>query len=166
MSSYRNPEMSPGGKLERFTKRARHALARATSEAKRLNHNSIGTEHLLLGIILEKDSTAVAVLRELGLDPDWIVRALERAASRGERVSLGEPELTPRTKRVIEYSFDEARLMGQQYVGTEHLLLGILRDGEGIAVDILRGMGLDLDKVRLQTAQTVVERQAKPRELG
>lgn len=163
MSSYRNPEMAAGGRLDRFSKRARHALARATSEAKRLNHSSIGTEHLLLGLVREKESTAVTVLRELGVDADWIVRALERAASRGERVTLGEPELTPRTKRVVEYSFDEARLMGQQYVGTEHLLLGIMREGEGIAVDILRGMGLDLDKVRQQTTQIIMERQARSR---
>jgi ATP-dependent Clp protease ATP-binding subunit ClpC len=165
-STFRNSEMAAGGRLERFTKRARQALARATSEAKRLNHSSIGTEHLLLGLVREKDSTAVAVLRDLGLDPDWVIRAVERAAARGERISLSEPELTPRTKRAIEYSFDEARLMSHQHVGTEHLLLGILREGEGIAVDILRGMGLDLDKVRVQTAQIVMDRQARSREAG
>jgi ATP-dependent Clp protease ATP-binding subunit ClpC len=166
MSSFRTPDMAAGGRMDRLTKRARQALARATSEAKRLNHSSIGTEHLLLGLVREKDSTAVMVLKELGLDPDWIVRALERAATRGERISLGEPELTPRTKRVIEYSFEEARLMGHQHVGTEHLLLGILRDGEGIAVDILRGMGLDLERVRVQTAQVVTDRQMRSREEG
>ncbi|MGQ9516513.1 MAG: ATP-dependent Clp protease ATP-binding subunit [Anaerolineae bacterium] len=156
-------EMAGGGKLDRFTKRARHALARAASEAKRLNHSSIGTEHILLGLVRQKDCTAVAILRELGLDPDWIIRALERAAKRGDRITLREPELTPRTKRVIEYSFEEARLMGQDYVGTEHLLLAILREGEGIASDILRGMGLDLEQVRMKTAETVMERKAKMR---
>ncbi|MBC7243124.1 MAG: NDP-hexose 4-ketoreductase, partial [Anaerolineae bacterium] len=155
--------MAGGGKLDRFTRRARHALARAASEAKRLNHSSIGTEHILLGLVRQKDCTAVAILRELGLDPDWIIRALERAAKRGDRITLREPELTPRTKRVIEYSFEEARLMGQDYVGTEHLLLAILREGEGIASDILRGMGLDLEQVRLKTAETVMERKAKAR---
>jgi len=155
--------MAGGGKLDRFTRRARHALARAASEAKRLNHSSIGTEHILLGLVRQKDCTAVAILRELGLDPDWIIRALERAAKRGDRITLREPELTPRTKRVIEYSFEEARLMGQDYVGTEHLLLAILREGEGIASDILRGMGLDLEQVRMKTAETVMERKAKAR---
>ena len=166
MSGYTNQGMAAGSGLERrFTKRARSALARATSEARRLHHNSIGTEHLLLGLVREKDSTAVAVLRELQVDTDKIVRTLERAATRNERLSLNDPELTPRTKRVIEYSFEEARRMDGENVGTEHLLLAIMRDGEGIAADVLRGADLNLEEARAKIAQ-VVERRKQSRQAG
>ena len=166
MSGFTNQGMTAGGGLEeRFTKRARSALARATSEARRLHHNSIGTEHVLLGLIRERQSTAVAVLSEMDVNVDRISTILERAAARSERISLSDPELTPRTKRVIEYSFEEARRMGQKFVGTEHLLLGIMRDGEGIAVDVLRGVDLNLDEVRAKVAE-VVDRRAKKSHAG
>ena len=166
MSGYSDEGMAAAGGLEeRFTKRARSALARATSEARRLHHNSIGTEHLLLGIIREKQSSAVAVLRELDVDIDRVSATLERAAARSERISLSDPKLTPRTKRVIEYSFEEARRMDQKYVGTEHLLLGIMRDGEGIAVDVLRGVDLTLDEVRSKVVE-ISDRRARRQASG
>ena len=134
-------------KLERFTKRARRVLTLAQEEALRLNHNHIGTEHLLLGLVREENGVAVTVLRELGTDPGQVVRAVERTVGRGERAPFGKPSLAPRTKRVIELAVDEARLMGHHYIGTEHLLLGLIREGDGIAVNVLRGLGINLDRV-------------------
>ncbi len=139
-------------KFDRFTKKARRALQLAQEEAQRLNHNYIGTEHLLLGLMKEENGVASKVLIELGVEPSQVVRAVERTVGRGERPPFGKPTLAPRTKRVIELAVDEARLMGHHYIGTEHLLLGLVREGEGIAVNVLRGLGVSLDRVRTQTA--------------
>ena len=111
-------------KLDRFTKRARRVLTLAQEEALRLNHNYIGTEHLLLGLVREENGVAVKVLRELGVEPSQVIRAVERTVGRGERAPFGKPSLAPRTKRVIELAVDEARLMGHHYIGTEHLAAG------------------------------------------
>ncbi len=148
-------------KLERFTKRARRVLTLAQEEALRLNHNYIGTEHLLLGLVREENGVAVNVLRELGVEPSQVIRAVERTVGRGERPPYGKPSLAPRTKRVIELAVDEARLMGHHYIGTEHLLLGLVREGEGIAVNVLRGLGVNLDRVRTQTARNILQSQAQ-----
>jgi ATP-dependent Clp protease ATP-binding subunit ClpC len=148
-------------KLERFTKRARRVLTLAQEEALRLNHNYIGTEHLLLGLVREENGVAVNVLRELGVEPAQVIRAVERTVGRGERPPYGKPSLAPRTKRVIELAVDEARLMGHHYIGTEHLLLGLVREGEGIAVNVLRGLGVNLDRVRTQTARNILQSQAQ-----
>ncbi len=151
-------------KLDRFTKRARRVLTLAQEEALRLNHNYIGTEHLLLGLVREENGVAVKVLRELGVDPGQVIRAVERTVGRGERAPFGKPTLAPRTKRVIELAVDEARLMGHHYIGTEHLLLGLVREGEGIAVNVLRGLGINLDRVRTQTARNILQNQAQSKE--
>lgn len=151
-------------KLDRFTKRARRVLTLAQEEALRLNHNYIGTEHLLLGLVREENGVAVKVLRELGVEPVQIIRAVERTVGRGERPPFGKPTLAPRTKRVIELAVDEARLMGHHYIGTEHLLLGLVREGEGIAVNVLRGLGINLDRVRTQTARNILQNQAQTKE--
>ncbi|MCC6168396.1 MAG: ATP-dependent Clp protease ATP-binding subunit [Caldilineaceae bacterium] len=151
-------------KLDRFTKRARRVLTLAQEEALRLNHNYIGTEHLLLGLVREENGVAVKVLRELGVDPGQVIRAVERTVGRGERPPFGKPTLAPRTKRVIELAVDEARLMGHHYIGTEHLLLGLVREGEGIAVNVLRGLGINLDRVRTQTARNILQTQAQSKE--
>lgn len=151
-------------KLERFTKRARRVLTLAQEEALRLNHNYIGTEHLLLGLVREENGVAVKVLRELGVEPGQVIRAVERTVGRGERAPFGKPTLAPRTKRVIELAVDEARLMGHHYIGTEHLLLGLVREGEGIAVNVLRGLGINLDRVRTQTARNLLQNQAQSKE--
>lgn len=148
-------------KLERFTKRARRVLTLAQEQALRLNHNHIGTEHLLLGLVQEENSVAVKVLKELGVEPGQVVRAVERTVGRGERTPFGKPTLAPRTKRVIELSVEEARMMGNHYIGTEHLLLGLVRDGEGIAVNVLRGLGINLDRVRTQTARDLLQNSAQ-----
>ena len=144
-------------KLDRFSKRARKVLTMAQEEAQRLNHNYIGTEHLLLGLVKEDQGVAVKVLRELGVEPIQVIRAIEKAVGRGDRPPYGKPTLAPRTKRVIELAVEEARLMGHQYIGTEHLLLGLVREGEGIAVNVLRSLGVSLDKVRTQTARSLLE---------
>ena len=144
-------------KLDRFSKRARKVLTMAQEEAQRLNHNYIGTEHLLLGLVKEDQGVAVKVLRELGVEPIQVIRAIEKAVGRGDRPPYGKPTLAPRTKRVIELAVEEARLMGHQYIGTEHLLLGLVREGEGIAVNVLRSLGVSLDRVRTQTARSLLE---------
>ncbi|MCO6452166.1 MAG: ATP-dependent Clp protease ATP-binding subunit [Caldilineales bacterium] len=151
-------------KFDRFTKKARRVLQLAQEEAQRLNHNYIGTEHLLLGLVREENGVASKVLIELGVDPSQVVRAVERTVGRGERPPFGKPTLAPRTKRVIELAVDEARLMGHHYIGTEHLLLGLVREGEGIAVNVLRGLGVSLDRVRTQTARSILQAQREPAE--
>ncbi len=151
-------------KLERFTKRARRVLTLAQEEALRLNHSYIGTEHLLLGLVREENGVAVKVLRELGVEPGQVIRAVERTVGRGERAPFGKPSLAPRTKRVIELAVDEARLMGHHYIGTEHLLLGLVREGEGIAVNVLRGLGINLDRVRTQTARNILQSQSQQKD--
>ncbi len=148
-------------KFDRFTKRARRVLTLAQEEAQRLNHNYIGTEHLLLGLVREENGVAVRVLRDLGVDPKQIRERVERTVGRGQRAAFGKLSLTPRTKRVIELAVDEARRLGHHYIGTEHLLLGLVRAGEGVAVDVLRGLGVSLDRVRSQTARVMMETSAQ-----
>ncbi|MDM8520398.1 ATP-dependent Clp protease ATP-binding subunit [Anaerolineales bacterium HSG6] len=149
-------------KFDRFTKRARRVLTLAQEEAQRLNHNYIGTEHLLLGLVREENGVAVRVLRDLGADPKKIRERIERTVGRGQRTMYGKLSLTPRTKRVIELAVDEARRLGHHYIGTEHLLLGVVRAGEGVAVDVLKSMGVGLDKVRSQTARVMMESSSQP----
>ncbi len=156
--------MQEKDKFDRFTKRARRVLILAQEEAIRLNHNYIGTEHLLLGLVKEENGVAVKVLRELGVEPEQIIRAVERTVGRGERRPFGKPTLAPRTKRVIELAVDEARLMGHHYIGTEHLLLGLVREGESIAVNILRSLGINLERVRRQTARSLLQSQSEARQ--
>ncbi|MEA3459181.1 MAG: ATP-dependent Clp protease ATP-binding subunit, partial [Chloroflexota bacterium] len=142
-------------KFSRLTRKAREALALAQEEARRLNHNYVGTEHLLLGLVREEDSVASEVLRDLGLEPHLVQRSVERNVGRGRRTYSGELRPSPRTKRVIELAVDEARRLGHRYIGTEHLLLGLVREGEGMAVDILRGLGIGPDEVRRRTKQAM-----------
>jgi ATP-dependent Clp protease ATP-binding subunit ClpC len=148
-------------KFDRFTKRARRVLTFAQEEAQRLNHNYIGTEHLLLGLVREENGVAVRVLRDMQVDPRQVREIIERTVGRGQRTMQGKLSLTPRTKRVIELAVDEARRMGHHYIGTEHLLLGIVREGEGVAVDVLKSFGVNLDKVRAQTAKVMVDTSSK-----
>jgi ATP-dependent Clp protease ATP-binding subunit ClpC len=150
-------------KLDRFTKRARRALTLAQEEALRLNHNYLGPEHLLLGIVREENGMAVTVLRELGVEPGQIIHTVERTASRGQTPSTRKPTLNEDSKRVIELSVDEARLMGHHYIGTEHLLLGLMRQKENVAVKVLQAVGLNLDSVRTQVARAILLRQAQER---
>jgi ATP-dependent Clp protease ATP-binding subunit ClpC len=147
--------------MDRFTKHARQVLQIAQEEAVRLNHNYIGTEHLLLGLAKEEHGLAARVLKEVGAPQADIVRAVERMAPRNPRPPFGRPTLTPRTKRVIELAVEEARQMGHPNIGTEHLLLGLVQENEGIAAEVLRSLGVNLDKVRSQTNKAILESQVQ-----
>ena len=137
--------------MERFTQRARRALSLAQEEAERLQHSSIGTEHLLLGLIREEGGVAGRVLRELGLElprVEELVKRLAKESNRNPNVELG---LSPGTKKVLEYAVDEARRMGHHYIGTEHLLLGLIREAQNPALEVLRRLGISPQEVRRQT---------------
>jgi ATP-dependent Clp protease ATP-binding subunit ClpC len=125
-------------------------LQLAQEEAQRFNHNYIGTEHLLLGLVREGEGVAAKVLANLGVDLNKVRSAVEFIIGRGDRTVTGDIGLTPRAKKVIELSVDEARRLNHHYIGTEHLLLGLVREGEGIAAGVLESLGVSLDKVRNQ----------------
>jgi ATP-dependent Clp protease ATP-binding subunit ClpC len=134
--------------FDRFTDRARRVLALAQEEAQRLNHNYIGTEHLLLGLVRESESVAGRVLSHLGVQLPAVREAVLFVIGRGEGPVAGEIGLTPRAKKVMELAVDEARRLRHDYIGTEHLLLGLVREGEGVAAGVLTNLGLDLEQVR------------------
>src|SRR5437588_582594 len=137
-------------RFDKFTERARKVLQLAQEEAQRFNHNYIGTEHLLLGLVREGEGVAAKVLANLGVDLNKVRSAVEFIIGRGERTVTGDIGLTPRAKKVIELSVEEARRLNHNYIGTEHLLLGLVREGEGIAAGVLESLGVSLDKVRQQ----------------
>ncbi|HEX7365373.1 MAG TPA: Clp protease N-terminal domain-containing protein, partial [Dehalococcoidia bacterium] len=137
-------------RFEKFSERARRALTRAQEEAQRFGHNYIDTEHILLGLVAEEDSVASKVLVNLGVLPNKIRAAVEFVVGRGERSAIGEVGLTPRAKRVIELAVDEARRLNHSYIGTEHLLLGLLRDREGAAVGVLESFGVNFEKAQTE----------------
>jgi ClpA/ClpB-like protein len=140
------------GKFDKFTERARKVLSLAQEESQRFNHNYLGTEHLLLGLIRENDGVAAKVLSNLGVELNKVRSAVEFIIGRGDRIVLGDIGLTPRSKKVIELSVDEARRLGHHHIGTEHLLLGLVREGEGIASGVLESLGVNLEKVRAEVA--------------
>ncbi|MGE5335788.1 MAG: Clp protease N-terminal domain-containing protein, partial [Nitrososphaerota archaeon] len=151
--------------FEKFTEGARLALSLAQEEAQRLNHNYMGTEHLLLGLVREEQSDflAVKMLQGLGVHPEvvrgQVVHIIGRGdrivMERGDRIVIGEIRLTPRAKKVIELAVDEARRLNHHYLGTEHLLLGLVREGEGIAAGVLESLGVNLDRARRILAEPV-----------
>src|SRR5579875_1492526 len=131
----------PSKHLEKFNERARHVLELALEEARSFNHNYIGTEHLLLGLLRDGDGVAARVLDELGVGLDGVRAAVERKIGRGEEPITGDLPYTPRVRKVLALAVDEAERMGHLFVRTEHILLGLVRDGGGIAADTLDGMG-------------------------
>jgi ATP-dependent Clp protease ATP-binding subunit ClpA len=132
---------------QRFTDRARKVMQLASQEAQRLHHQYIGTEHILLGLVKEGNGVAVAVLKNLGVEPSAVVRASERRISKG----TGEAHVrVPRAKNVIAYAMEEARSLNHEYVGTEHILLGLLREEEACAAAVLAGLGVELVAVRTE----------------
>ena len=135
-------------RFDKFTDRARKVLTLAQDEAQRFNHNYIGTEHLLLGLVREGEGVAARVLENMNVELAKVRTAVEFIIGRGDRPVVGEVGLTPRAKKVIELAIDEARRLGHNYIGTEHLLLGLVREGEGIAAGVLESLGVNLDKVR------------------
>jgi len=136
--------------FERFTERARKVVYLAQQEAVRLGHNVVGTEHLLLGLVAEGEGVAAKALESMNIDLVKIRQEIERIIGIGETNPFGEVPFTPRAKRVLELAVDEGRQMGHNYVGTEHILLGLIREGEGVAAQVLKNLGADLDKVRKQ----------------
>lgn len=148
--------------MERFTQRARRVLSLAHQEAEQMRHNYIGTEHLLLGLIREEGGVAGRVLRELGLEADRVQEMVERLTGTGQYRG-GKLDLSPGTQQVLEYAVDEARRMGHHYIGTEHLLLGLVRYGEGVAIDVLRKLGVTPEQIRRQTRRVLQESGASRR---
>src|SRR5687767_8661346 len=142
-------------RFDKFTDRARKVLTLAKDEAQRFNHNYIGTEHLLLGLVREGEGVAARVLENMNVELPKVRTAVEFIIGRGDRPVVGEVGLTPRAKRVIELAIDEARRLGHNYIGTEHLLLGLVREGEGIAAGVLESLGVNLEKVRTQVITVV-----------
>ncbi|MBI2908485.1 MAG: ATP-dependent Clp protease ATP-binding subunit [Chloroflexi bacterium] len=140
-------------RFDKFTERARKVLTLAQEEAQRFNHNYIGTEHILLGLVREGDGVAAKVLSNLGVELNKVRSAVEFIIGRGDRTSFGEIGLTPRAKKVIELAIDEARRLNHHYIGTEHLLLGLLREGEGVAAGVLESLGVNLERVRTETTR-------------
>ena len=140
--------------FNKFTERARKVILLAKEEAKRFNHDYIGTEHILLGLIREGEGVAAAVLQNLGLSSDQIRLEVEKLVQLGpSTIVSGDIPFTPKAKKVIELAMDEARNLGNNYIGTEHLLLGLIREGEGIAAQVLVNLGLDLGKVRQEVME-------------
>jgi ATP-dependent Clp protease ATP-binding subunit ClpC len=135
--------------FNRFTERARKVIILSKEEARRFNHDYIGTEHLLLGLIREGEGVAAAVLQKMGLNLENIRLEIEKLVHPGPTTQvLGDIPFTPRAKKVLELAAEEARALGHNYIGTEHLLLGLIAEGEGVASQVLINLGLDLDKVR------------------
>src|SRR5712692_10074506 len=142
-------------RFDKFTERSRRALTLAQEEAQRFNHNYIGTEHILLGLLRVDDGVATQVLTKLGVKLEHVRSGVEFIIGRGDRAVLGEIGLTPRAKKVIQLAVEEARRLNHHYIGTEHLLLGLVREGEGIAAGALGSLGVDLKKVRAETLRVL-----------
>ncbi len=142
-------------RFEKFSERARRVLTSAQEEAQQLNHSYIGTEHILLGLIREEEGVAAKVLNNLGISLSKVRSAVEYIIGRGEKSGTSEIGLTPRAKRVIELAIDEARRLGHNYIGTEHLLLGLLHEGEGIAAGVLESFSINLEQTRTETTRVL-----------
>jgi ATP-dependent Clp protease ATP-binding subunit ClpC len=134
--------------FERFTDRARRVVVLAQDEARMLNHNYIGTEHLLLGLIREGEGVAALALEALGISLEDARRDIEKLIGQGEAIPTGHIPFTPRAKKVLELALREALQLGHNYIGTEHILLGLIREGEGVAAQVLQKLGADLARVR------------------
>src|SRR5215471_7002134 len=139
--------------FEKFTDRARRVIVLAQEEARLLSHNFIGTEHLLLGLVHEGEGIAAQALEALGINMEAVREQVEEIVGHGEGQSAGHIPFTPRAKKVLELSLREALQLGHNYIGTEHILLGLIREGEGVAAQVLVRLGLDLDRVRQQVIQ-------------
>jgi len=139
--------------FERFTDRARRVVVLAQEEARLLNHNYIGTEHILLGLIHEGEGVAATSLESLGISLEAVRAQVEEIIGQGQSAPTGHIPFTPRAKKVLELSLREALQLGHNYIGTEHILLGLIREGEGVAAQVLVKLGADLSRVRQQVIQ-------------
>ena len=147
--------------FERFTDRARRVVVLAQEEARVLNHNYIGTEHVLLGLIREGEGVAAKALESLGISLEAVRQQVEEIIGQGQQAPSGHIPFTPRAKKVLELSLREALQLGHNYIGTEHILLGLIREGEGVAAQVLVKLGADLNRVRLQVNQLLAGYQGK-----
>ena len=147
--------------FERFTDRARRVVVLAQEEARMLNHNYIGTEHLLLGLIYEGEGVAARALESLGISLEAVRQQVEEIIGHGQETLSGHIPFTPRAKKVLELSLREALQLGHNYIGTEHILLGLIREGEGVAAQVLVRLGADLNRVRQQVIQLLHGHQGK-----
>ena len=141
--------------LDLFTDRARDAMGFAQDEARRLGHNYLGTEHLLLGLVRKRDGVAGKVLRRMGVRLPAVRSAVESVIGRGAATAAGEMRMTPRAKKVLDLAVKESGRLRHNYVGTEHLLLGIVREGEGVAAGILGRLGVTHEKVRAEVLRMI-----------
>jgi ATP-dependent Clp protease ATP-binding subunit ClpC len=141
--------------FEKFTERARQVIVLAQEEARMLNHNHIGTEHLLLGLIHEGQGVAARALESLGISLEDVRQNVEEIIGRGQETPSGHIPFTPRAKKVLELSLRESQHLGHDYIGTEHILLGLIREGEGVAAQVLVKLGADLNRVRQQVIQVL-----------
>ena len=139
--------------FERFTDRARRVMVLAQEEARMLSHNYIGTEHILLGLLGEAEGVAARALESLGISLAAVRRQVEEIIGQGQQAPSGHIPFTPRAKKVLELAQREARALGHDYVGTEHILLGLIREGDGVAAQVLVKLGADLNRVRQQVVQ-------------
>ena len=143
-------------RFEKFSERARRVLSLAQEEAQRFNHNYIGTEHILLGLARENEGVAAKVLSNHNIELSKIRSAVEFIIARGDRSSSNDTiGLTPRAKKEIELAVDEARRLNHHYIGTEHILIGLLREGEGVAAGVLESFGINLDQTREETNKII-----------
>jgi hypothetical protein len=146
--------------FERFTDRARRVVVLAQEEARMLNHNYIGTEHVLLGLVREGEGVAAKALKSLGVSLEAVRQQVEEIIGQGQHASSGHIPFTPRAKKVLELSLRESLQLGHNYIGTEHILLGLIREGEGVAAQVLVKLGADLNRVRQQVIQLLHGHQA------
>jgi hypothetical protein len=147
--------------FERFTDRARRVVVLAQEEARMLNHNYIGTEHILLGLIREREGVGARALESLGISLDAVRLQVEGIIGRGQEAPSGHIPFTPRAKKVLELSLREAVQLGHNYIGTEHILLGLIREGDGVAAQVLVRLGAALDRVRQQVIHLLHGRHAE-----
>lgn len=147
--------MNERNRLDKFTDGAKRALSLAQEEAQRFQHEAIDTEHLLLGLLREGEGVAATVLSHLGVELNNVREAVEFLIGRGDRLVSGEIGLAPRAKHVLELAVDEAHRLNHHAVGTEHLLLGLVREGEGLAVGVLESLGIRLERVRTETMKVL-----------
>jgi ATP-dependent Clp protease ATP-binding subunit ClpC len=141
--------------FERFTDRARRVLVLAQEEARLLDHNFIGTEHILLGLIHEGEGVAAKALASIGISLETVREKVIETVGPAGSPAAGSPEFTPRAKKVLEFSLREALQLGHNYIGTEHLLLGLVREGEGVAAQVLVGLGAELSRIRQEVIRLV-----------
>jgi ATP-dependent Clp protease ATP-binding subunit ClpA len=152
--------------FERFTDQSRRVIVLAQEEARMLDHNWIGTEHILLGLAKEGDGVAARALESIGISLDAVRQKVEEIIGRGQQAPSGHIPFTPRAKKVLELSLREALQLGDNYIGTEHILLGLVREGDGVAAQVLVMLGADLNRVRQEVTQLVPVHPAEDPEPG